>query len=198
VEAALPAAATLVVIASGDGGWWGDLDTRLGERFAARGDAVVGIDTAIYFDTERTPAEWGSKLGDIVTTYAQATGADRVILVGWSYGADVIPLGYADMSDAAKEKVAGIVLLAPRQHANLSVTLSGRLGLNRGAYDLETALRGLPLDRTVCVKPDGAEETGCDLPAMAGASVLAFPGGHGFGGDAEGLVTAILAALEAH
>jgi type IV secretory pathway VirJ component len=195
VEAALPKTDTLVVIATGDGGWWGDFDTKLGERFAARGDAVVGLDTAIYFDGEKTPAEWGAKLAGIVDTYTAATGATRVVLLGWSYGADVIPFGYAAMPDQAKAKVAGIVLLAPRQHTNLSITISGRLGLDRGTYAAADVYGALPLDRTVCVKPEGEDDTGCDLPVMAGATVLTLPGGHDFGRDAEAITADVLAAL---
>ena len=46
---------TLVIVTTGDGGWWGDFDVKVTAAFEARGDAVVGIDTAIYFADERTP-----------------------------------------------------------------------------------------------------------------------------------------------
>ena len=178
VEQSLQPGANLFVILTGDGGWWGDLEARIGLELAHRGFAVIGIDTNRWFDKMRTPDEWAGFLGKTIDHYQYQTKASRVFLIGWSYGANVLPIGYNRLSPAIQQQVAAMVMLAPEATARLQVTLAGRMGLVAGDLDLDPEMARMPADRLFCLIGAGEEKgSGCYLPGAARATRLIAPGG---------------------
>src|SRR4051812_13142980 len=82
--------ATLAVIVTGDGGWRAiDRDVAAGLR--ARGCGVVGLVASRFFAQRRTPGQAAEALQQIVAHYTTEWGATRVIAVGYSRGAGVLP-----------------------------------------------------------------------------------------------------------
>ncbi len=75
---------------SGDGGWAG-LDRSIAKSFAARGIPVVGIDSLRYFWSEKTPDGTARDLAAIIQQYQQRWHRNAVYLLGYSFGADVLP-----------------------------------------------------------------------------------------------------------
>ena len=80
----------MAVMLTGDGGWAG-LDKGLAATFAARGIPVVGWNSLRYFWSARTPEGAAGDLDRILRHYLAAWGKSRAILVGYSFGADVLP-----------------------------------------------------------------------------------------------------------
>jgi type IV secretory pathway VirJ component len=81
---------TIAVMLSGDGGWAG-LDKEVAAALSANGIRVVGLDSLRYFWTARTPEGLAADLGRIIDYYVSQLGKQRVLLVGYSQGADVLP-----------------------------------------------------------------------------------------------------------
>src|SRR5437764_4886009 len=80
---------TLVVFVSGDGGW-AAIDKGMSKVFAANGMPVAGLDALKYFWTKRTPNEASRDLGRIIDVALARYGKSRVVLAGYSRGADVL------------------------------------------------------------------------------------------------------------
>ncbi len=198
VEVSLPAKAkTLILLLSGDGGWWGDLDAQVAKRLSDKGYAVVGVDTSVWFDDDRARPEIEAHMERLMRSYAARTGASHFILAGYSFGADIVPLVYNDLSPVRRAQVTGLVLIAPERLAATQVTIGERTGLDKGDIDLAPELAKLPVDRTVCIYgADEADDSGCTLEALRGATRVSLPGGHHFDNDAERLTAAILSGLQ--
>jgi type IV secretory pathway VirJ component len=81
---------TFAVIISSDGGW-ASIDSSLAEALAADGIPTVGLYSLHYFWTKRTPDEAGQALQKILHYYFTAWHMDKVLLIGYSRGADVLP-----------------------------------------------------------------------------------------------------------
>src|SRR5579862_3932446 len=81
---------TIGVMLSGDGGW-AAIDKQLADTLAAHGITVVGLDSRSYFSTQRDPDGASKDLAWIARRYLSQYGADSLILVGYSHGADVLP-----------------------------------------------------------------------------------------------------------
>src|ERR1700760_2941365 len=81
---------TLVVFVSGDGGW-AFIDKEISKVLAANGMPTAGLNALQYFWKKRTPDEASRDLATIITRYLGAWHKSRVLLVGYSRGADALP-----------------------------------------------------------------------------------------------------------
>src|SRR5438105_10057726 len=90
VPATRGASDTLVVFVSGDGGW-AKIDKEISAILAATGMPVVGLNALQYFWTKKTPDIAAADLRSLIETYLTAWHKSRVLLVGYSRGADVLP-----------------------------------------------------------------------------------------------------------
>jgi type IV secretory pathway VirJ component len=102
----------LAVLVSGDGGW-AHTDRVLSERLAQRGVPVAGLNSVRYFWTKRTPDECGRALETMLRHYLKAWGKTRVLLIGFSRGAFVVPFMASRLPQDLRERVALVALLSP-------------------------------------------------------------------------------------
>ena len=114
----------MAIIYSGDGGW-ADLDRRLGIAFIDRGIPVLGINTFKYFWRNRTADESAAELDALMTKYSSAWGKPRIWLIGYSFGADLLPTLVNKLSPANRARITQLVLLSPSKEANFEIELEG-------------------------------------------------------------------------
>lgn len=174
----------LAVIYAGDGGWR-DLDQTIAGIFNDRGYAVVGVDTLRYFWNEKTPRELGDDLEAIIGRYGPQWGAKRVMLAGYSFGADVIPFAWPRLSKQVRDEVKLIALLGLSKTADFQVSVAGWLGVGSGDHDVVKAAAGLPMDRVACVYgkeelEDADNDVACATDVFPLSARLEQPGGHHF------------------
>lgn len=183
------------IVLSGDGGW-ANLDKQVAEYLAANGIPVVGFNSLQYFWHRRTPDEIARDLGAIVRYYAAAWHLPGVALVGYSRGADVLPLMVSRLSDPLKAALRLVALIGPELRASLEFHAQDWLGSPRQGYPLlpeMEKLRGLPL---LCIHGQQERESLCPSLPSGLAETILLPGGHHFGGDYRGLGRLILAHLD--
>ena len=179
----------------------GDMGLRYGPNphtvraLTAQGFPVLALSSPALFGLHRTRAEVDRIIADGVRRALADTGTTRLMLIGQSYGADVLQTGLADLPGALRAHVAGVVLVVPGETVFFRTDPSGIA--YRGTPDSDSR-RTLPrLDWTPLTCIYGAAETDSACPALRGAraTVVAMPGGHYLGDDHAGLSAQILAAM---
>ena len=181
---------TWAVILTGDGGW-ADLDQGVAATLAARGIPVVGWSSLTYYWSPRTPAQAAADLARIVRHYTAAWQRPRVIVIGYSFGADVAPFLVNRLPDDARTQVAVLALLAPSATAAFEFHVAGWLGAEVGV-PLPTSPEIVRLTvPTVCVTPRDEPENACRT-TNARVDAVRAAGGHHFNGDYRRLVEVIL------
>lgn len=182
---------TLAILLTGDGGWAG-LDKALSAALAARGISVIGWDSLSYYWTPRTPDAAARDLARIMTHDRIAPERKRFILIGYSFGADVLPFLVRRLPAELKSRIEKVILLAPGTHAHFEFKLTDWLGGAGDGLDIRNEvaqLAGIPL---LCLYGSKDRDSLCPgLDAGLGKSV-ALPGGHHFDGDYAGLARLIL------
>ena len=194
--AAKPTHDAMAIVLSGDGGWR-DLDRSIAEVLQKDGVPTLGLDTLHYFWSKRTPEETAADLARLIHTYAGRWGVSKVLLVGYSFGADVLPQTWGALPADVQAKVAQISLLGLSDVADWEITVSGWLGSSSSdAQPVGPALVQMPAERLQCVY--GAEETDSACPSLAGtgAELIETKGGHHFDGDYTALAAKILGGFE--
>lgn len=205
----------MAIIYSGDGGW-ADLDRRLGIAFADRGIPVLGVNTFKYYWRERTPEESARQLDALMTKYAGMWGKQRVWLIGFSFGADVLPTIIGKLSPENRARITQLVLLSPSRDTTFEIELEGYM-IKQGWFKehVKTLLQQLnpirhydtlpPLQAlqnrppTVCYYGlDDSDDSICSEPNLpAWVTVHAKKGGHHFDGGYAPLAGQMLEELPA-
>ncbi|MBE0604108.1 MAG: virulence factor family protein [Deltaproteobacteria bacterium] len=183
---------TIAVIASGAGGW-ASIDRSLGERFAARGMPVVGLDSLRYFWTPRTPASAGADLARIIRHALAGREGRKVLLVGYSMGAEVLPFMVDALPPDLRAAVRGIALVAPGPTASFEFHVSYWLGGKDVApRPVLPELRKLRGEKVLCLFGEDETDSLCStLPAAVGKAIP-LRGGHHLGGNYDALADRIL------
>jgi type IV secretory pathway VirJ component len=196
---AKPAFDTMAVIYSGDGGWR-DIDKEVGASLQKQGIPVVGIDSLHYFWSERKPQETADDLGKIIELYRKQWQVKHVLLVGYSFGADVVPAAFSRLKPGPKAAVAQISLLSLSHEVDYQISVMGWLGAKtEGAGgDPVNDLKTVDPKIVQCVygKEDDDEVACPDLKA-SGVDVIALAGDHHFDENYALLSKTIIDGLKA-
>ncbi|WP_244237951.1 AcvB/VirJ family lysyl-phosphatidylglycerol hydrolase [Corallococcus terminator] len=188
---------TLALIVTGDGGW-ASLDQAMSESLAAKGIPVIGFNSLRYFWKRRTPEETSADVARVLRHFLAAWGKQRVVLLGYSRGADVVPAIASRLPVDLRGRVRLLALLAPGRQAEFEVHVTDIFG-GRGRPthpvlpDVQ-ALKGTPV---LCLYGDEelADSLCPSLSDVPGVRAEMLKGGHHFDGDYAGLARLVLGAL---
>ena len=188
----------LAVVLSGDGGW-ADLDRQLGTLLAGRGTSVIGFDCMKYFWDTRSPDETARDVNATIAHYLKEWNKDRVILIGFSFGAAVLPFVLSRMPEPLKSKLALAVMLGSNSYANWEIHWGDWLHdqPHKSALSVTPEIGKLTGIRLLCIY--GAEEAKASVcPGLtnAGVEIMELPGGHHFDGNYNNLADQILRRAE--
>jgi type IV secretory pathway VirJ component len=183
----------LAVVISGDGGWR-DLDKTIAETLQKQGVSVVGVDSLRYFWTPKSPEQTSHDLARILDRYSTRWHARHFALVGYSFGADVMPFAYNRLPDALRDKVSFISLLGFAHAADFQIRVSGWLGLppSERALNVAPEIARVPASRVQCIYGADEDDTLCPSLAASGVAVVRTAGGHHFTKDYVALTKTIL------
>lgn len=114
----------VTILYSGDGGW-ADLDKQLGNAFVARGIPVLGINVFKYFWRMRSTDVAAQQLDALMDKYVDQWHKKRVWLVGFSFGADVLPTIIDKLSPQNRARITQLVLLSPSRDTSFEIQFEG-------------------------------------------------------------------------
>ncbi len=176
------------IFITGDGGWR-KIDGKVSDVLRHEGIPVVGLLSNHYFAKERTPEESAADIDQLIREYSAKWNRSRVILVGYSRGADALPIIINKLPVESRSAVAVVALLGPALHGSLWIKGPDK-------YPLVPELFGLRTIPLVCVYGTREKESLCRTLRPAEATLIAIKGGHHFGGDYNRIGHAILEALK--
>ncbi|NOK20885.1 virulence factor family protein [Corallococcus carmarthensis] len=188
---------TLALFVTGDGGW-ASLDQSVSESLAEQGIPVVGFNSLRYFWKRRTPEETSADVARALRHFLARWGKQRVVLVGYSRGADVVPAIAARLPEELRARVRLVALFAPGKEAEFEVHVTDLFGgkgrpTNAVLPDVR-ALNGTPV---LCLYGDQElSDSLCPtLAGVPGTHALLLKGGHHFDGDYEAVARLLLREL---
>nr|WP_299912679.1 AcvB/VirJ family lysyl-phosphatidylglycerol hydrolase [Sphingomonas bacterium] len=179
----------------------GDMGLRFGmgphvtQALAARHIPVMGVSSPAIFARRRTRAEVDAVVAGAVRDALAHAHADRLVLIGQSFGSDIIGTGVADLPADLRGRIAAIVLVVPGQTVFFRADPTSLT--YRGTPDGQAidSMRTVSWAPVVCIY--GQRETDSLCPLLAGPRVqrVPLPGGHFLANDSARLIATILASL---
>jgi type IV secretory pathway VirJ component len=159
------ATAEFALLLTGDGGWAG-LDQELAARLAASGVPTVGLNSLKYFWTQRTPEETARDVARLLRHYLAAWNKQRVLLIGYSFGADVLPFVVNRLPADLHARVASVSVLGIDANASFEVRIAGWVGAESGGPPTRPELLAVAHLPVLCIYGEGEEDSICPgLPA---------------------------------
>jgi type IV secretory pathway VirJ component len=182
------------VILSGDGGW-ASLDREIGNEFAKNGIPVVGFNTLQYFWKKRTPAESAQDLQRLLVYFLQEWKKQKVLIMGYSLGADVLPFMINRLPADLQSKIQLLAFLGPAKKAEFEFHLTDWVGsFGDGGEPIAPEINKLK-QKSLCFYGDNEKDTACPSVQTKLAKIIPLKGGHHFNGDYQTLAKSILQEL---
>jgi type IV secretory pathway VirJ component len=182
----------LAVILTGDGGW-AEIDKRIAQRLATEGIPVVGWSSLKYYWTPRTPEAAARDLARLLEHYGRSWGRRRFLLVGYSFGADVLPFLVNRLPPDLRSRVALVGLLGLSEQAAFEFHVAGWLGVQTGHYPTVPEVARIEATPVLCLRGEDETDSACRLLRGGSVRTVTLPGGHHFGGNYERIAEELLA-----
>ena len=194
VEVAAPGPGSdhMAVFWSGDGGW-AELDREISTGLAGRGIPVVGVNSLKYFWTSRTPEQTAKDLARIIRLYTVLWKKEKIVLMGYSLGADILPFAVNRLDEEVKSRVDLIALLGPGLQADFEFHISDWLGSgSKSARPTMPEVMKFENSRLLCFYGVNEPESLCPKLPENKFKKFALAGSHHFGGNFAQLTDIIL------
>jgi type IV secretory pathway VirJ component len=178
-------------VLSGDGGW-AEIDKSLAADLSAAGVPVVGWSSLDYYWTPRSPEQAAADLARIIEHYTTAWQKTRVMVIGYSFGADVAPFLVNRLPASAKNRIVRVALLGPSATATFEFHLTDWLGGGADSRYPTSPEIGRLSSPVTCVSATDESDSVCHVVKSPRLRALAIGKGHHFSGEYRRIVEAIL------
>ncbi len=190
-----------VIVLSGDMGFRVGLSPAVARRMAEAGYPVIGVNSLSFAANGRSPAEIRALVMGCMRRLLAMPGVHRIVLIGHSFGADLLHVGLADLPAAYKARVALVILEVPTD--SIYLTAGFREYFEIGTPDVPAFVSAVRLNwvPVTCIR--GATETTSLCPMLGKLDLpnvrqVVLPGGHKLNRDDAALFAASFDAIQHH
>ncbi|MEP6832919.1 MAG: AcvB/VirJ family lysyl-phosphatidylglycerol hydrolase [Gemmatimonas sp.] len=181
------------VLMSGDGGF-ASLFTKLAQGMAEAGIGVVGFNSREWLSPGKTPDQSGAAVVRAIRAGMAKFGADSIIIVGYSRGADMAPFVGNRLPPDLRAVLGGIAMFGLATTANFEFHLIDLVKDTQRDSDIPIMpelqkLQGVPM---VCVFGSDEKSSGCRGAPETLMRIDMREGGHHFDGADKSLAAVVL------
>lgn len=192
VPATAPESDLMVVMISGDGGW-AALDQGVTKELAAHGIPTIGLNSLKYFWHARDAETTARDVNRVIEHYLSTWKKQRLLLVGYSFGADVMPFVFNRLPAETRARVASVNLMGLGPAATFEVTVGEWLpGADAKGDPVVPEAQRMPKTPLLCVRGKDENDSTCPALEKSGATVVTIGEGHHFSGLHTDIAAAIL------
>lgn len=190
------AGAPVAIIFSGDNGFRLGLGKRVAHRLEQDDIPVIGVNSLTYFRQTRTAAETALLIEGAISRAKAVNPSGRIILIGQSFGADMLHVGLAKLPEAQRREVALVALVVPGATVEYRASPSEIFTFMLDEHDALPSARQLDWAPLLCIY--GAQESHslCPLLHQRNARVIRLPGGHQLNWDTDAIEQQIKDAMK--
>ncbi len=182
----------LGILISGDGGWWG-LDNTVSKTLADHGIPMIGMSSHGYFAKPRTPDETAADMYRAIRFYMKKWNRQRIVLSGYSLGAEIIPFVATRVPEDLKDRVAMVIMIGPSVDTMFEFHLADWVisPTNRAKYPVQPEIERISGPKVLCVTSTEDKDCICEKLDPKKVMVLKREGNHHFNDDFQGLADAV-------
>lgn len=195
VEIPSAGAKTLAIMISGDGGW-AKIDRDIAGELTKNHVAVVGLNSLRYFWDGRDPATAARDLSRIADHYLAGWHCERIVLIGYSRGADVLPFMTSRLASSVLARVDLVALVAPSPTVEFQFHVADWFIDSNKGMPTKPEVQKLRGRNLLCVHGRDETDSLCTALDAGLAKSVALPGTHHFDGDYGAIARTILREMK--
>jgi type IV secretory pathway VirJ component len=186
----------LIFYLSGDGGL-NNFSTSLCESINKKGYDVVALNSKSYFWDRKTPDQTSADVTNYISKKLQGRKNQQVVLIGYSFGADVVPFILNRLPKSLDDKIIVSYLMASSGSTDFEIHWADIFGGNsKRSLDVVTELNKLGNDKIVLISGSDEENLAINKITLKRYTHEVLPGGHHFDGDTDEIVNVILSDMD--
>jgi type IV secretory pathway VirJ component len=171
---------------SGDGGW-NKFSTTFMSGLNKLGFSVIGLNSRSYFWSKKTPQQAANDIQSLLNQYMRSWNAKSFIIIGYSFGADVLPFIQNHFRKSLLDSLNHTVIMSPSKKTDFEVHVLGMIGLGSNGESVPDEINKLTTPVTIIM---GSDET--DFPikniTLKNVKVVQLEGGHHYDGHVDELI----------
>jgi len=179
----------LVLYITGDGGF-NNFSKAFMKQWNANGYPVVALNAKSYFWKTKAPDDAARDIAALIDEYLALWKRNEVVLVGYSFGADVMPFIQTRLTPSGLNKIRHTILFSPSKNTDFTIHLFYDDSGSSVAAEINK------LNKPVLVVFGDKEK---DLPEPQinnkMVTLIKFPGDHHYDNDIAGVVNSIAKRL---
>ena len=182
------------VMITGDGGWR-RIDQKITDRLRAAGIPIVGFVASDYFRVRRSPDESACALERVIRYYKIQWRKSKVLLIGYSRGADVLPFMASRLPRDLRESTQLIALLGLEPLIDFKYAPAWSLTAyihKEPQYAVKPEVEKLRGKNVLCIFGAKEKDSLCHVLDRRAFKIVAEPGGHHFAGKYRDIADMIL------
>lgn len=182
----------LIFYISGDGGF-NKFSNALCESLNKKGYDVVALNSKSYFWDKKTPDQTAIDINDYLNKKLGSRKSQQVILIGYSFGADVVPFILNRFPKDIHDKILVSFLLASSGSTDFEIHWSDIFGGNtKRSMDVVSELNKLDDDKIVIISASDEINLSFNNITLKRYTHEVLPGGHHFDGDTDEIINVII------
>ena len=186
----------LIFYISGDGGM-NKFSTSLCEGFFKKGFDVSALNARDYFWERKTPEKTASDVNNFLTRKLSGRKNQQIVLIGYSFGADVLPFILNRISKNIDDKILASFLMASSGNTDFEIHWADIFGGNtKRRMDVVTEINKLTDEKIVFISASDDKTLAVNKITLKRFTNEVLPGGHHFDGDTDEIVKVILNDME--
>ncbi len=183
----------LIFYISGDGGL-NKFSSALCESLNKKGYDVYALNARSYFNDRKTPEQATLDVHNYLTAKTAGRKNKKIVLIGYSFGADVLPFILNRLQKNVLDNVTASILMAPSGSTDFEIHWSDIFGGNtKRDMDVVAEINKLNnVDNIVIINGSDEKDLAVNKISLKKYTHEVLPGGHHFDGDTDEITNVIL------
>jgi type IV secretory pathway VirJ component len=186
-----------VLFLSSDMGPHVGMGRSLVSRLSASGLPVVTINSLAYFRKRRTPAEARTLIEEGIGRALALPGTRRIVLVGQSFGADMLQAALAGMPRPFRSRILLVILVVPPDSTMFRASPGAIFDFGQRAVPAAPTAVQLTWAPVLCIRGMEEDDSLCPHMTMPNVTRVTLPGGHMLRFDGDRVYAAMLPRIRA-
>ena len=181
----------LVFYISGDGGL-NRFSNELCTAINKEGFDVDAMDSKSYFWSQKTPARTAEDISDFLSKKIARRPNQQIVLIGYSFGADVLPFVLNRLPKNIADKIKVSFLMASSGSTDFVIHIADLFGSGkRRGMDVLSEVNKISNKKIVILNSSDDKQLNAGKITIKHITEV-LPGGHHFDGDIDEIVKAIV------
>ena len=160
------------------------------------GYAVIGLNAKDYFWNKRKPGEAAAAVEEAINGTNKEWKKKNIVLIGYSFGADVAPFILTRFSTTLTNKVNHLVLLSPSPKTDFEIHVLQMFGWGKDEGESVPAeVNKISKPVTIVVGDDENEFPFNEL-TIKNKQIIKMRGGHHYDGDVDALCKQVVQQIK--